>query len=57
MCDYCDVCAGGVWCEGGLEALEELTHSAAWRVVMAKVTMASPTRIQLVDTTGDKVHC
>ncbi len=55
MCDVCVTCVGGVWCEDGLEALEDLTHSAAWQVVMAKVTTATPTRIQLTDTSGDKV--
>ncbi|XP_064387727.1 tudor and KH domain-containing protein homolog isoform X2 [Halichondria panicea] len=46
--------AGGVWSEGGLAALEDLTHSAAWRVVMAKVVTNTPTKIQLIDTSNNK---
>ncbi len=55
MCALCALCAGGVWSEGGLAALEDLTHSAAWRVVMAKVVTNTPTKIQLIDTSNNKV--
>lgn len=46
---------GGVWSEAALELLEELTHSATWKVVMGRIvsTQITPT-IQLVDTSSDQ---
>ncbi len=52
----CAVYVGGVWSEAGLAALEDLTHSAAWRVVMTKIVTNTPTKIQLIDTSDNKVN-
>ncbi len=55
LCVMCVVCVDGVWSEAGLATLEDLTHSAAWRVVMTKIVTNTPTKIHLIHTSDNKV--